>query len=95
MVPYMYKIEYEGKNYLDQVKKFAVSKDCMITALVMHNNKIMIHKLFDYDQSNVIMFTSDKKFSKECKIFEKHPETHKDIIDIFIIKNKTLQFGEG
>jgi hypothetical protein len=38
MTPMMYKIEVEGKPYLDPVKKFAVSSDCMLAALVMHNN---------------------------------------------------------
>jgi hypothetical protein len=34
----MYKIEIEGKPYLDPVKKFAVSKDCVLAALVTNNN---------------------------------------------------------
>jgi len=34
MTPIMYKIELEGKPYLDPVKKFAVSHDCVLAALV-------------------------------------------------------------
>jgi len=30
----MYKIEVDGKPYLDPVKKFAVSHDCVLAALV-------------------------------------------------------------
>jgi hypothetical protein len=38
MTPTMYRIEFGGKPYLDPVKKFAVSRDCRIAALVMKNN---------------------------------------------------------
>ena len=38
MTPNMYKIEFENKPYLDPVKKFSVSGDCMIAALVTENN---------------------------------------------------------
>lgn len=38
MTPMMYKIEFENKPYLDPVKKFSVSNDCMIAALVTQNN---------------------------------------------------------
>lgn len=45
MTPNMYKIEFEGKPYLDAVKKFSVSGDCMIAALVTANNQILIYKV--------------------------------------------------
>ena len=45
MTPVMYRIEYEGKPYLEPVKKFAVSRDGMIAALVMHNNQILTYKV--------------------------------------------------
>lgn len=34
MTPIMYKIEIDGKPYLDPIKKFAVSHDCVLAALV-------------------------------------------------------------
>ena len=45
MTPLMYRIEVDGKPYLDPVKKFAVSSDCMLAALVMHNNQILIYRV--------------------------------------------------
>jgi hypothetical protein len=45
MTPIMYKIEFENKPYLDPVKKFAVSSDCVYASLVMHNNQILIYKV--------------------------------------------------
>ena len=36
--PVMYTIKIDDKHYLDQVKKFAVSSDGMLAALVMHTN---------------------------------------------------------
>ena len=43
MMPHMYKIEVDGKPYLDPIKKFAVSRDCVLAALVLHNNNILIY----------------------------------------------------
>ena len=43
--PVMYKIEVEGKPYLDPVKKFAVSNDCMLAALVTNNNQILVYRV--------------------------------------------------
>ena len=45
MTPIMYKIEIEGKPYLDPVKKFAVSNDCVLAALVKHDNQILIYRV--------------------------------------------------
>lgn len=45
MTPLMYKIEIEGKPYLDPVKKFAVSNDCVLAALVKHDNQILIYRV--------------------------------------------------
>ena len=45
MTPMMYKIEIEGKPYLDPVKKFAVSNDCVLAALVKHDNQILIYRV--------------------------------------------------
>lgn len=41
-VPAMFKLEIEGVPYLEPVKKFAVSKDLWMAALVTSNNQIMI-----------------------------------------------------
>jgi hypothetical protein len=38
MTPAMFKIEIEGKPYMDPVKKFTVSKDCVMAALVTNQN---------------------------------------------------------
>ena len=43
MMPHMYKIEVDGKPYLENIKKFAVSRDCVLAALVLHNNNILIY----------------------------------------------------
>lgn len=44
----MYRIEVEGSAYLKPVKKFSVSHDCMLAALVMENNQILTFKVSDY-----------------------------------------------
>jgi len=41
----MYRIEVEGKPYLEPVKKFAVSNDCMLAALVTNNNQILVYRV--------------------------------------------------
>jgi hypothetical protein len=45
MTPIMYRIEFGGKPYLEPVKKFAVSRDCRIAALVMKNNQILVYNV--------------------------------------------------
>ncbi len=47
MAPAMYKIEVDGKPYLDPIKKFAVSRDCVFAALVLNNNNILIYQLIE------------------------------------------------
>jgi len=42
MTPIMYKIEVDGKPYMDPVKKFTVSKDCVFAGLVTSSNTILI-----------------------------------------------------
>ena len=49
MTPIMYKIEVDGQNYLDDIKKFSVSKDLMMAALVKSDNTILVYKLLDRD----------------------------------------------
>jgi len=44
----MYRIEVEGSAYLKPVKKFFVSHDCMIAALVMENNQILTFKVSNF-----------------------------------------------
>ena len=55
MTPVMYRIEFENKPYLDPVKKFSVSRDGMLAALVTQNNQIIMYKVskicFDYRMS--------------------------------------------
>lgn len=45
MTPVMYRIEFENKPYLDPVKKFSVSRDGMLAALVTQNNQIIVYKV--------------------------------------------------
>lgn len=45
MTPQMFKIEVDGKPYLDPVKKFAVSKDLFLCALVTSNNQIIVSRV--------------------------------------------------
>ena len=42
--PVMYRIMIDDKPYLEQLKKFSVSGDGMLAALVMHTNQIIIYK---------------------------------------------------
>ena len=53
MTPIMYKIELEGKPYLDPIKKFTVSKDCVFACLVTGQNQILICRvsifIFDFN----------------------------------------------
>jgi hypothetical protein len=49
----------------------------------------------DTNNSNNWQFVSEKKFIKDEKRF-KHIEQYKDVIDLFIFKNKNnLQYGDG
>lgn len=86
MTPIMYRIEYDGKPYLDPVKKFSVSRDCMMAALVMHNNQILTYRLFEQDGHGNHSFVTEKKFQQYQRIF-KHSEVYKEVIDLFITKN--------
>ena len=45
MTPIMYRIEIGGKPYLEPVKKFAVSRDLRIAALVTNNNQILVYNV--------------------------------------------------
>jgi hypothetical protein len=45
MTPVMYRIEYDHKPYLDPVKKFSVSSDGMMAALVTNGNQILTYKV--------------------------------------------------
>ena len=83
MTPVMYKIEVEGKPFLGQVKKFAVSRDCMLAAMVTDSNQILVYRIIDNDSMNNYVFINDKKFNKECRVF-KHLEQYKNVIDLFI-----------
>lgn len=95
MTPAMFKIEVEGKPYMDPVKKFTVSKDSVMAALVTNANQILVYKILDTDpQTGTCFFTSEKKFIKECRVF-KHPLHYKDIIEIFIFTNANVKYGEG
>jgi hypothetical protein len=49
MTPIMYRIEEDGTNYLENIKKFSVSKDLMFAALVKHDNTILVYKLLERD----------------------------------------------
>ena len=46
-------------------------------------------QLFDYDTQHQVTFIPERRFSKECRIF-KHPDTYKDVIDLFIFKNPNV-----
>ena len=94
MTPTMFKIEKDGKPFLGQVKKFSVSRDCMLAALVTDNNEILVYRVIDNDNMNFYDFMSEKKFAKECKVFS-HSNTYKDVIDLFIFQNNNLMYGEG
>jgi len=43
----MFSIEVNNKPYLDPVKKFAVSKDCVMAAIVLNDNQIVVYKIMD------------------------------------------------
>jgi hypothetical protein len=52
MTPLMYRIELGAKPYLEPVKKFAVSRDLRITALVTNSNQILV-----YNVSSILIFS--------------------------------------
>ena len=60
--PMMYKIEIEGKPYTENVKKFAVSKDLVLAALVTETNQILVYRLMDKGQDGKWCFIDEKKF---------------------------------
>ena len=66
----------------------------MIAALVMHNNQILMYKIFDQDGHGKHNFVTERKFQQHQRIF-KHSETYKDVIDLFIFKNSAVVYGEG
>jgi hypothetical protein len=45
MTPLMYRIELGAKPYLEPVKKFAVSRDLRIAALVTNSNQILVYNV--------------------------------------------------
>jgi len=45
MTPVMYRIEVGGVAYTDAVKKFAVSRDGVLAALVTSSNQILVYKV--------------------------------------------------
>lgn len=56
--PNMFKIEMDGKPYLEPIKKFAVSRDCGLAALVCHDNQILIYRIIDQDSDgNPVVLT--------------------------------------
>lgn len=79
----MYEIKFEGKACLEEVKKFAVSKDCVLSALVLASNKILVQRLFDHD---TYKFIDSKKFAGSQSVFV-HRDSYKEVIDLFIFKN--------
>jgi hypothetical protein len=94
MVPVMYKIEVDGKPLLDQILRVAVSRDCMLAAIVTAKNEIYLYRLIDNDQMNNYVFINEKKFAKECRVL-KIPDQYKEVIDLFIFQNSNLMYGEG
>lgn len=67
MTPIMYRIEIGGKPYLEPVKKFAVSRDLRIAALVTNNNQILVYNLFEQDGQHHVKFVSEQTFKQNQK----------------------------
>mmetsp|Transcript_17398 Transcript_17398/g.29275 ORF Transcript_17398/g.29275 Transcript_17398/m.29275 type:complete len:223 (+) Transcript_17398:519-1187(+) len=94
----MYRIDVEGPQEAKEgpradpvIKKFGVSKDCVLGALILENNQIYVYRIYDHETRR---FISEKKFTQSQSVFQ-HSGAHKDVIDLFIFKNKEVGFGQG
>ena len=81
----MFKIEVDGQNYVQPIRKFSVSKDLMYAALVKHDDTILVYKLLERDGQK-LGFMTENQFKKETRPFRKIAK-YPDIIDLFIFKN--------
>jgi len=85
----MFKIEVDGQNYVQPIRKFSVSKDLMYSALVKHDDTILVYKLLERDANHKFGFMSEPKFRNETRPFRKIAQ-YSDIIDLFIFKNQQV-----
>lgn len=90
----MYRITVDDKPYTQPVKKFAVSRDGVLAALVTATNQVLVYKIIDQDQHGTFQFVAERKFSRDCRVY-KHPDTYKEVIDLFIFKNNNFHYGDG
>ena len=55
--PVSYRIQVDGKDYLGQLQKFAVSKDLVLCALVTHDAKVYVYKILEKNSEGSVNFT--------------------------------------
>jgi hypothetical protein len=83
--PISYRIQVDGKDYLGQLQKFAVSKDLVLCALISHDSKVYVYKVLEKNSEGSVNFSPQAKFNKEAREF-KLPEAYSKVIDLFIFK---------
>ena len=85
----MYRIELGTKPYLEPVKKFAVSRDLRIAALVTNSNQILV-----YNVSSILIFKMiyysylNKMVSITLSLFQNR---HSDKIKRYSIHKKAIR----
>lgn len=84
--PVSYRIQVDGKDYLGQLQKFAVSKDLVLCALVTHDSKVYVYKVLEKNSEGSVLFAPQAKFNKEAREF-KLPDAYSKVIDLFIFKD--------
>lgn len=90
--PISYRIQIDGKDYLGQLQKFAVSRDLVLAALVTHDSKIYVYKVLETNSERQCLFSPQAKFNKEAREF-KLPEAYKKVIDLFIFKEPNQNYS--
>ena len=86
----MFRVFFNKKPYDKEIKKFQVSKDLVMAALVIESNHILIFNILDQHSGN---FFSQSDFHRD-KIL-KHQDMTKEILDMFFVRNDDNSFGNG
>lgn len=85
----MYRIELGAKPYLEPVKKFAVSRDLRIAALVTNSNQILVYNVSSILFFNMIYYSYlNKMVSITLSLFQNR---HSDKIKSNSIHKKAIR----
>ena len=87
----MRQVFFNKKPYDKEIKKFQVSRDLVMAALVIETNQILIFNVLDQHSGE---FFSQQDFHKDKVL--KHGDSSKEILDLFFIRNEgAATFGHG